>query len=252
VATVVAVMDRDSWDANTDNIVVVDPRFRRLLWVPRDLWCERLGQRINRAFALGGHAGLLAALRDHRISAQHGICFRRQAVERALEGVSVTVPVEEEMHFWYPLEPLARIQEGRKQVSFSPPAAELSGERLHQWVGARQGVDRAVTDLDRIRRQQVFVGALLRDGFDFGAVLRLAPERVWSSGRAALDEVAKVDGSWSFETVSNVAQMTVGESLVLRRATRRDRLRRRLLRWYWRVRWDAWGAVRTRLGHPPE
>lgn len=247
MATVISVMDRDDWNATTDNIVVVDPRRRRLLWVPRDLWCKRLGQRINRAFAAGGHSGLRAALSEQRIRVEHGICLRRGVVERALEDVSVTVPVEEEMSFWYPREPPRSVHEARKRISFSPPAVELSGERVHHWIGARYRTDRASSDLERIERQQVFVAALLRVGFDFGVVLRLDRERVSSSGPQAFDEVGRVDASWSFDTVSDVVPMTADSRRVLRRRTRRERLRRRMLRWYWKVRWDAWNAARARL-----
>ena len=41
--------------------------------MPRDLWCEDLGDRINRAYELGGHAGLKAALAEHGIDAEHGL-----------------------------------------------------------------------------------------------------------------------------------------------------------------------------------
>jgi hypothetical protein len=62
MATVVSVMDRDAWDARTDIIVVVDQRWRRLGWIPRDVWCDAIGHRINRAFAVGGHQSLMDGL----------------------------------------------------------------------------------------------------------------------------------------------------------------------------------------------
>jgi anionic cell wall polymer biosynthesis LytR-Cps2A-Psr (LCP) family protein len=60
----VAVMDRDSWGANTDNLAVVDPHRRSVVSVPRDLWCTSVGDRINRAWAEGGAPRLIAALPD--------------------------------------------------------------------------------------------------------------------------------------------------------------------------------------------
>jgi hypothetical protein len=56
-------MDRDSRSADTDNVVLVEARRRRLLWVPRDLWSQLLGDRINVAYRLGGDP-LRAALRE--------------------------------------------------------------------------------------------------------------------------------------------------------------------------------------------
>ena len=74
-------MDRSGWPANTDNIVVVDPAEQRFLWVPRDLWCEGVGDRINAAFGRGGHRGLVEALAEHDIGVGqrvgHGAPTRR-------------------------------------------------------------------------------------------------------------------------------------------------------------------------------
>ena len=61
----VGVLDSDDWAANTDNLAVVEPARRRLTWVPRDLWCESVGDRVNRAFATGGHGLLVEALAEH-------------------------------------------------------------------------------------------------------------------------------------------------------------------------------------------
>ena len=57
MATVVGILDQDSWSARTDNIVVADPVAKSLTWIPRDLWCAVLGDRINEAFALAGIPG---------------------------------------------------------------------------------------------------------------------------------------------------------------------------------------------------
>ena len=156
----VTVMDRSGWSANTDNIVVVDPAERRLLWVPRDLWCEGVGDRINTAFGRGGHACLIEALAEHDIGVEHSVCLAREAVEHALDDVQVTVPVAEDLEFWYPLAPREAIEDGRKVVRFRAPAETLEGERVHQWIGARMRVDGPSTDFDRIGRQQVLVRCL--------------------------------------------------------------------------------------------
>jgi hypothetical protein len=73
MATAVAIMDRPSFDSNTDVLVVADPAARSLVWIPRDLW----------------------------------------------------------------LSPQRPIEEGKRRIVFKPPFEELSGERIHQWIGAR-------------------------------------------------------------------------------------------------------------------
>src|SRR4051812_46887068 len=160
-------MDRSGWSANTDNIVVVDPAERCVLWVPRDLWCDSVGDRINTAFGRGGHPCLVEALAEHDIGVEHSVCLAREAVEHALDGVRVTVPVAEDREFWYPLWPREPIERGRKLVRFRAPAETLQGERIHQWVGARTRVDGPSTDFDRIGRQQVLIRCLLDDDFEF-------------------------------------------------------------------------------------
>jgi peptidoglycan/xylan/chitin deacetylase (PgdA/CDA1 family) len=224
VATVIAITDRGEWGSNTDNIVVADAAKRQLTWVPRDLWCDPIGNRINRAFALGGHQCLLRMLGEQGLDVRHSVCLRREAVEGVLSGARVTVPVEEPMDFWYPVEPHGRIEDERKRVSFRPPAESLSGERIHQWLGARRRVDAdpddPPSDLERIARQQSFVSCLLSDGFDFSAAI--ADRGLVSvSGPAALGELARVHSGWRLETLDDVVSvMAFGKSVLVRRGSK--------------------------------
>lgn len=230
MATIVAVMDRGSWDANTDCIVLVDPAGETLLWIPRDLWCDHLGRRINGAFASGGASGLLAAMARHGWRATDVICLRREATEAALRDAAVTVPVARELAFWYPLSPVAPIEDGRRLVTFRPPSETLRGERIHQWLGARYAADppgppqargpmarlaRAarrrrprLPDLERIERQQIFVRALLLGGFDFSRVLA-TPEWVSCTGPGALDDLRRVHAGWRFRTLPGLEPRTI-------------------------------------------
>jgi hypothetical protein len=214
-------MDRDEWGANTDNIVVVEADRQRLLWVPRDLWCPSLGIRVNKAYARGGHTGLLAALAEQGVTAQHSLCLRRAAAERALAGIEVAVPVDERLDLVYPLAPTTRIQDGRKVVTFRPPVERLSGERVHQWIGARRSLSGAGGDLARIRRQQVLVRRVLEEGCDLSPAFA-DPDLVRASGPAALAEVAAVRADWRFEAIDDVAPRTIAgcEVLVRRRRSR--------------------------------
>ena len=217
VATVVAVMDRDGWGARTDNIVVADRKRRRLLWVPRDLWCPVLGDRINEAFARGGFAAFRAALGEHGIRVDGGVFLARAATERALASVAVTVPVPRRLVYWYPLTPVSPLEEGRTLVSFEPPEERLSGERIHQWIGARTTVEGLGSDLERIERQKILVRALLESGFDFsGAVAD--PELALFFGAEPGDEIATVTAGWRFDTLEGLAPARLaGKSVLVRR-----------------------------------
>jgi anionic cell wall polymer biosynthesis LytR-Cps2A-Psr (LCP) family protein len=228
-ATVVGVMDRDSWTARTDNVVVVDAKRRRLVWVPRDLWSDAVGDRINEAFAQGGHDLLEAAVREHGLPAESSVVLLRSGVERALEGLRVTVPVDRRRRYWYPLTPTLRLQDGRKLVCFDPPLEALSGERIHQWVGARRSADGpspTLPDLDRIERQQVLVRTLLEDGFAFAKALE-DPALASIAGSRALDVLGAVRATWDLETHRRFQPATVEGKMVLLGRRRRLLSRRR-------------------------
>ncbi|MFH1178072.1 MAG: hypothetical protein V1750_11750 [Acidobacteriota bacterium] len=214
MATVVTLMDRDGWQARTDNIVVVDSQRQRLLWVPRDLWCERMQGRVSEAYRWGGHRILMAALGEHGIAVDASVCLRRAASEQALANLTIMVPVPRLLEFWYPLTPTVPIEDGRKLISFRPPSETLAGERLHQWIGARCNLDGTGSDLARIERQKVLVRRLLEDGFDFGALLA-NPDWYSLSSPEALAELAGVRASWHFETLSGLAPARVDSKSVL-------------------------------------
>jgi anionic cell wall polymer biosynthesis LytR-Cps2A-Psr (LCP) family protein len=217
VSTVVTVLDREGWEANTDIIVLVDPSRRELLWIPRDMWCARLGDRVNGAFKRGGHVALLAALAELGLHADHSVCLARAATVHALRDVSVRVPVDRSLAFRYPLAPEEPIEHGEKVVRFDPPAETLEGERLHQWIGARLRVARAGSDLDRLARQQVLLRALLLQGFDVTPAVA-NPDWVSTSGESALDELRAVDPSWRLRTLPRLRPTTIeGKSVLIRR-----------------------------------
>ncbi len=234
MSTVVSITDRDNWKATTDNIVVVDPKRRRLLWIPRDLWSRVVGDRVNGAFALGGHGLLLDALSEYVPAVGASICVRRSAVESVLGDVRLTVPVPKKLRFWYPLHPLERLEDGRKLVVFEPPEEVLEGERIHQWLGARTAVDPApnvLPDLARIERQQVFVRRLLEEHVRFPELLE-DPAFVSVSDRTrALADLALVEPSWRFRTFDAVRPATIdGKRVLLPVRAARIRNLKRLVR----------------------
>lgn len=215
----VAIMDEDNWTSNTDVLVVVDARRRRLTWVPRDLWSDLVGNRINTAFA-GGQ--LLPALTELGFPCESLLCLRRGATIMALSHVSIDVPVNRPLDFWYPLEPMRPIEDGRKLVSFRPPSERLSGERLHQWIGARYAVSGAGSDLHRLARQAVLLRSLLRQGADFSAVLA-NPDLV-SIEDDPLQVLSQVGAGWQMRVFDRVRDETIGKRMVLRKCSRFEHL----------------------------
>lgn len=225
MATVVVVMDGPSFGHNTDVIAVADPSLRGVRWVPRDLWCEAQGTRVNKAYAEGGHDGLVAALAELGIAAEHSICLRPDGIRPALEGVTIKIPIRERLEFWYPAKPGRPIEEGRQLMVFEPPVEELSGERIHAWIGARRrrGPDPPgwQPDLDRIRRQQELIAVMLGEGFDFRRFL--APGLpVRASGDEAIGELRQVRWDWSLMTVADVEPAEIGGRQVLIRRPEPD------------------------------
>ncbi len=224
MSTVVTVTDRSKWCARTDNIVVVDTRQRTLLWVPRDLWCERIGGRINDAFAKRGHRALIEALAQNGIQVEHSLCIRRDAAERAIAGISVVVPVEERLEFLYPIEPQRPIEWGSKRVVFEPPSERLAGERIHQWIGARYEANGRPApllrgaDYGRMRRQRTLLACLLEQDFDFTSVLT-DPRLVSVSDPAAFEELMLVDSGWRMSLLEDVRDTVHDGKRVLERMT---------------------------------
>ena len=234
MSTAVGIMDRDDWHARTDNLAVVDPSARLVLSIPRDLWSDTLRDRINGAFARGGHEGLKAALSGLGRPVDYTVCIRRAAIERVLSGVEVTVPVQRRLEFRYPMQPTARIEDGEKRISFEPPAEILSGERIHQWIGARFDPWGGGWDLFRIKRQHVLVRRLLEMGFPFERVLE-EPDLVSVSDPRALDELALVRPTWRFAIIEDVRAAWIdGQEILLR--GRPNLLERARLWIRWRTR----------------
>jgi hypothetical protein len=209
MSTIVGIMDRAGFSANTDNLVLVEPARRHLLWIPRDVWCVTVGDRINAAFRNGGHPLLVEALREHGLTAEYSIVFSRAATERALSGVAVMVPIPVPMTFDYPLTPTAPIEDGSKTIAFAPPAEILRGERVHQWLGARGG-----SDLHRLERQKIFLRRLIETGYDFRRILT-DTDGYRLSGPDAIADLAQVRQDWSLATLDGTEPAVIDGRQVL-------------------------------------
>jgi hypothetical protein len=115
----------------------------------------------------------------------------------------VEVPVGDVIEFWYPLHPQTAIEEGRKVIRFEPPVEVLSGERVHQWIGARYRLVGPGSDLERIGRQQQLIRTMLGSGFDFRSALA-DPDQVRISSAEATSELGSVRPDWSLRTLAGL------------------------------------------------
>ncbi len=217
MATVVGVMDERSLRGRTDVTVVADPKREGLLWVPRDLWCEGLGDRVNRGYELGGHAGLRDALAEHGLHADHGLVLSRAATERVIAGIDVMMPVARSFTLTVPEVPGGDIRQARREVHFDAPATRLRGDLIHDWVSGRYSTEPSEAgDLGRIRRQQLLLAVLLGDGAELGGVLDHDSEFDLTSD-AALDELARVRAEWEFEILRPLTPRRIDGKEVLTR-----------------------------------
>ncbi|WP_131803314.1 MULTISPECIES: hypothetical protein [unclassified Mesorhizobium] len=144
------------------------------------------------------------------------------------------MPIRTPLDFWYPMAPTSRLEDGRQQVSFRPPGEMLSGERLHQWIGARTMVNRKGTDFHRMERQIVFLRALIAQGFDFRLVLK-EPDLVRITGEDPLPLLARVTAGWRMQVHDWVDDAVIDGKMVL--IPRKPKPR-------W---WRKWRKLRDRL-----
>ena len=100
---------------------------------------------------------------------------------------------------------------------FEPPIERLSGERLHQWLGARRRIDKPSDDRGRISRQQELVAVALGDGVDFRRFIA-DPESVRGASPEALAELARVRPLWRIQTLGPLVPRRVDGKEVLVRA----------------------------------
>jgi hypothetical protein len=114
------------------------------------------------------------------------------------------------MSFSYPLTPTSRIEDGSKTITFNPPAENLSGERIHQWIGAR-----GATDLHRIERQKIFLRRLLDTGFDFSTFLDDITGFKTDNLEDSLANLKAIRSDWRFDTLGPLRTEVISGRQVL-------------------------------------
>jgi LCP family protein required for cell wall assembly len=164
-----------------------------LMSFPRDLYVEVPGKgpgKINTAFAAGGPALTIATveqLTDIRIDHYIEVNFNgfRRMVD-ALDGVEVCLP--------------APAKEKDSGIDLPAGKSTVRGAQALAFVRQRKGLPRG--DIDRIGRQQQFLGAMLRRATSKGILLR--PDRLLSFLDTVTDSI-QVDKNLSFNTMKDLA-----------------------------------------------
>jgi len=164
-----------------------------LLSFPRDAYVGIPGvgkRKLNTAFSQGGPALTISTIEqltqvriDHYLEVNFTGFFR---MVEALDGVDVCLPKAQK-------EPLSGINlpAGRSRVQ---------GAQALAFVRQRHGLPRG--DIDRIERQQQFLGAMLRRSTNKGMLLR--PDRLLGFLKVVTDSI-QVDDQLSFDDLKNLA-----------------------------------------------
>lgn len=159
-------------DKNTDVIIHINYKSKTMTWIPRDLYSHRILHKINSAYRYGGNLLFKKCVEDLGFgSIIDCICIPIKSCRKVFSSLEVYVEIQEQADYYYPIRIGRPIEEGRKIISFSPPGELLKGERIHQFLGARTRVKSTdytdLPDFERIKRQQSFMRALIRDKFKF-------------------------------------------------------------------------------------
>lgn len=201
---------------NTDVIAVVDTQKKIVTSIPRDLYSWSICNRVNAAYAKGGLSLFENVIKKAGYPCIASICIPKNVSMGALESASITVPIAQSMEYYYPMSPNQPIEEGKKIVAFHPPQEILSGERIHQFVGARSSVptnlQTDLQDINRIKRQQIFAQALIKQKFDFRHFLHPA---VSLSNSLVFNLLAKVDLTYQWEILDDFFPCSVAGMSVL-------------------------------------
>lgn len=218
MAIVVGVQD---FNDNTDVIIVVDVENRSLTWVPRDLFSFLIHNRVNVSFAQGGHTLFQKVLNNLGFYVEASIIIPRHVCEIALKNASFHIPIERLSEYYYPLVQGQPIEAGKKVIYFSPPGEYLTGERIHQFIGARYRKNKSMyedlPDIERIQRQITFVKAMLKSNFDF---YRFAHNDTTILGDINLfNQLKKVSADYHFKIYRNFQPVKINNMSVLANLT---------------------------------
>ncbi len=164
-----------------------------LLSFPRDAYVDIPGvgkRKLNTAFSQGGPALTISTIEqltqvrvDHYLEVNFTGFFR---MVEALDGVDVCLPKAQ--------------KERLSGIDLPAGRSRVQGAQALAFVRQRHGLPRG--DIDRIERQQQFLGAMLRRSTSKGMLLR--PDRLLGFLKVVTDSI-QVDDQLSFDTLKTLA-----------------------------------------------
>ncbi len=214
---VITIMDRNAWTNNTDIIIFVEPSKKTLTWIPRDIYIKDIDHRINAAYRLGRDELLFKSLKSINYDVSYNLCIQPYAIEDIFNQIgTITVPVEHDRKFKYPLHRHQPIENGHRIVEFNYPFEDLSGDRIHEWIGARYAVDKTSSyssDLDRILRQQILIKEILKTKKE--NIKSYKSEYIRGLNNNILEVLDTIDDTWTYTRIKNLLTATINKKMVL-------------------------------------
>jgi hypothetical protein len=201
-------MDRNYWLARTDVVVICDSAKKLIYWLPRDLYCARIKNRLNTAYAKGKDTLVMECLNDIGITVKYCVCILPHLINENIINIgeiNISIPITR--NFYYPLHRQAPIEKGKRLITFTAPNEILAGERIHEYIGARYLADKVpqqdnhiprpyFSDFDRIRRQQKLLKTLLKNKYNF---LYKDEENIRGINAEVIEILSNIDQYWRIE-----------------------------------------------------
>ena len=234
MSLVIGIMDRNHWTARTDVIVIANPKEKTLTWIPRDLYCESIKDRINTSYNKGMESLFLSCLKELGYNnVKYCVCLLPEFCQECIQHISsIYVPLYKTLSFEYPLHRHKPIEDGKQIITFSEPGEYLSGDRIHEFIGARYPIlntndkkklfkeeinyneycrktghpnyarHNGFPDFNRIRRQQIFIKEWLKNKPNTKANPNYNLENIRGLDETTISLLKQIDNSWVFNPIS--------------------------------------------------
>ncbi len=214
---VITIMDRNTWTANTDIIIFVNPSKKELTWIPRDMYIKEIDKRINAAYRTGRDQLLFESLKSINYDVSYNLCILPNAINDFFNQIEeIIVPVNFDRLFFYPLHRHQPIENGKKIIEFKEPSELLKGDRFHEWIGARYGaIPKSVysSDFDRIKRQQILVKEILKTKKN--SINSYDEKSIRGLNNEILEILKNIDNTWTFNMTRNITCKTINKKSVV-------------------------------------